>query len=136
VFVVWMGQFFVDEPLLRSLMATLRAVFLHVEAYDPRPGGSLLFVAADKPVRMADTAARAIAQAPDVWAAQGVLAAEDVLASRVQDEVGVAKLAEGAPVNTDGRNLLQTRSPRILKRGISRNRPRSTACRRRITPAR
>jgi spermidine synthase len=118
VFVVWMGQFFVDEPLLRSLMATLRSVFPHVEVYDPRPGGSLLFVAADKPLRMAETAGRAIAQAPAVWAAQGVFSADDVLASRVQDETGVAKLAEGAPLNTDGRNLLQTRSPRILQSAL------------------
>jgi spermidine synthase len=118
VFVVWMGEFFVDEPLLRSLLATLRAVFPHVEVYDPQPGGSLLFVAAERPWRMAETAARAIAAAPDTWAAQGVLASEDVLAIRVQDEDGVAKVAEGSPLNTDGHNLLQTRSPGILKRPL------------------
>lgn len=118
VFVLWMGQLFVDDPLLRSLLATLRAVFPHVEVYDPRPGGSLLFVAAGRPLRMAETAGRAIAGAPAAWAAQGVLGTEDVLATLVQDEAGVAKVAEGAAVNTDRHNLLQTRSPRILGRPL------------------
>lgn len=118
VFVLWMGQLFVDEPLLRSLLATLRAVFPHVEVYDPRPGGSLLFVSAVRPLRMEESAARAIAAAPSQWAAQGVVSAEDVLAARVQDEDGVARVAEGAPVNTDRRNLLQTRSPRILRSAL------------------
>lgn len=114
VFVLWMGQAFVDEPLLRSLLATLRSVYPHVEVYDPRPGGSLLFVSATRPLRMEETAGRAIAAAPATWAAQGVMTTVDVLAARVADEEGVARVAEGAPVNTDRRNLLQTRSPRIL----------------------
>lgn len=114
VFVLWMGQLFVDEPLLRSLLASLRAVFPHVEAYDPRPGGSLLFVSSTRPLRMEQSAARAIAEAPALWAAQGISSAEDLLAARVQDEDGVARVAAGAPVNTDRYNLLQTRSPRIL----------------------
>jgi spermidine synthase len=118
VFVLWMGQAFVDEPLLRSLLATLRAVFPYVEVYDPRPGGSLLFVSAPRPLRMAETAGRAIAAAPDAWSAQGVFGPEDVLAARVQDVPGVARVAEGAPVNTDRYNLLQTGSPRVLARAL------------------
>jgi spermidine synthase len=118
VFVLWMGQMFVDEPLLRSLLATLRSVFPHVEVYDPRPGGSLLFTSAMRPLRTAEASARAIAGAPAIWAAQGVLAPEDLLAARVQDEEGVARVAEGAPVNTDRYNLLQTRSPRILRNAL------------------
>lgn len=115
VCVVWMGQSFVDEPLLRTLLATLHSVFPHVEVYDPRPGGSLLFVAAMRPLRTAETAARAIQHAPDVWAAQGVLVPEDLVSARVLDEDGVVRVAEGAPVNTDQHNLLQTRSPRLLR---------------------
>jgi spermidine synthase len=114
VFVLWMGQAFVDEHLLRSLLATLRSVFPHVEAYDPRPGGSLLFLSAMSPLRTAEHAPRAIAAEPGLWAAQGVLGGPDLLAARVQDEDGVARVSDGAPVNTDGDNLLQTRSPRIL----------------------
>jgi spermidine synthase len=118
VFVLWMGQLFVDEPLLRSLLATLRAEFAHVEVYDPRPGGSLLFVSSASPLRTAETAGRAIAAAPALWAEQGIQDGEDLLAARVQDEAGVARVAEGAPVNTDRHNLLQTRSPLILKRAL------------------
>ena len=118
VFVAWMGQQFVDEPLLRSLLATLRSVFPHVEVYDPRPGGSLLCVAATRPLRTAEASARAIAAAPEAWAAQGVLEPEDVLAARIQDDEGVARVAEGAPISTDRHNLLQTRSPRILDKAL------------------
>lgn len=118
VFVLWMGQQFVDEPLLRSLLSTLSAVFPHVEVYDPRPGGSFLFLAAQRPLRVHESAARAIAAAPGMWAGQGITSVEDVMAARVQDEAGVRKVAEGAPVNTDQRNLLQARSPRILDRPL------------------
>ena len=114
VFVLWMGQPFVDEALLRTLLATLRSVFPHVEAYDPRPGGSLLFLSARRPLRIAETAGRAISAAPGVWAEQGVLSPHDVVSARVQDEAGVVRVAEGARINTDGHNVLQTRSPRIL----------------------
>ena len=114
VFVLWMGQPFVDEALLRTLLATLRSVFPHVEAYDPRPGGSLLFLSARRPLRIAETAGRAISAAPGVWAEQGVLSPHDVVSARVQDEAGVLQVAEGARINTDGHNVLQTRSPRIL----------------------
>ena len=119
VFVVWMGQHFVDEPLLRSLLATLRAVFPHVEVYDPRPGGSLLFLAGTRPLRVAETAPRALAAAPEAWAAQGVLTPEDLLSARVQDEDGVGRVSEGAPVNSDRHNILQTRSPRVLANALA-----------------
>jgi spermidine synthase len=119
VFVLWMGQAFVDEPLLRSLLATLRSVFPHVEVYDPRPGGSLLFVSALRPLGLAEAGARAIAAEPQAWAAQGVLGPQDFLAARVQDEEGVRRVAEGAPVNTDRYNLLQTGSPLILKNALN-----------------
>jgi spermidine synthase len=118
VLVQWMGQQFVDEPLLRSLLATLRSVFPHVEVYAPHPGGSLLFVASRRPLALRETASRAIDAAPEVWAAQGVFGVLDLMVARVQDEDGVAKVAAGAPVNTDQRNRLQTRSPRILARPL------------------
>ena len=47
-----------------------------------------------------------------------MLEPEDVLAARVQDEEGVARVAEGAPISTDRHNLLQTRSPRILDKAL------------------
>jgi spermidine synthase len=114
VLVQWMGQMFVDESLLRTLLATLVSVFPHVEVYEPYPGGSLLFLASKQPLAVAETAPRAIGATPAVWAAQGVFGAADLLVARVQDEDGVRRVAAGAPVNTDQWNLMQTRAPRIL----------------------
>ena len=113
VFVQWMGTDFVDEPLLRTLLATLAAVFPHVEVYDPYPGMSLLFLASQRPLAVVATSAQAIAAAPGAWARVGVFGPEDLLVARVQDGEGVARLAAGAPLNTDPWNLLQTRSPRL-----------------------
>src|SRR5262249_7972372 len=62
----------------------------------------------------ADTAPRAIEAAPAPWAAQGVFGLADLLVARVQDDDGVARIAAGAPLNTDQLNLLQVRSPLIL----------------------
>jgi spermidine synthase len=93
VLVQWMGQQFVDEPLLRSLLATVSSVFPHVEVYEPSPGGSLLLLASKRPLRIVDTAPRAIRSAPELWAAQGVFGVEDVLAARVQDEEGASPRA-------------------------------------------
>src|SRR6185295_20356843 len=52
VFVQWMGLQFVDEALLRSLIATLAATFSHVELYQPPPGGPILLLASDTPLEV------------------------------------------------------------------------------------
>ena len=46
VLLQWMGLSFVDEPLLRTLVATLLEVFPHVMAYRPVAGG-MLFLAGE-----------------------------------------------------------------------------------------
>lgn len=115
VFVQWIGLNFVDEALLRSLLGTLLDVFPHVEVYSPPPGGGLLFLAGLEPLAVDEAAGRGLAAAAGSWRDVGVLAAEDVLAARVLDRPGARALAAGAPLTTDSRNLLQTRSPRILR---------------------
>jgi predicted membrane-bound spermidine synthase len=114
VLVQWMGQQFVDEPLLRTLLATLESVFPEVEVYEPPSGGSLLLLASRHPLDLEATAGRAIASDPAIWAAQGVRGVDDLLVARVQDQAGVARIAAGAPLNTDQRNRLMTESPRVL----------------------
>jgi spermidine synthase len=114
VFVQWMGFAFVDEPLFRTLVATLRSAFPHVEVYQPPTTGAALLVASQQPFDLAATAPRGIQAAASTWSTLGVLLPEDIVAARVLDADGAARLAEGAPLNTDRRNLLQTRSPRIL----------------------
>lgn len=119
VFVQWMAFAFVDEPLFRTLIATLRGAFPHVEVYQPPTTGAALLVASQEPFEVAATAPQGLERAAEAWASLGVLVPEDILAARVLDGGGCARLAEGSPVNSDRRNLLQTRSPRILARPLT-----------------
>ncbi len=114
VFVQWIGLRFVDEMLVRSLLATLLDVFPHVEAYMPPPGGGLLFLAGLEPLAVEEAVESGLAAGGEQWRGLGVLTPEDVLAARVLDRQGARRLAAGAALTTDSRNLLQTRSPRIL----------------------
>jgi hypothetical protein len=109
-----MGFAFVDEALLRTLVATLRTVFPFVEVYQPPTTGAVLLAASQEPFDLAATAPRGVRVAAEEWASLGVLVGEDVLAARVLDADGSRGMAEGATLNTDRRNVLQTRSPRIL----------------------
>ncbi len=112
VFVQWMGLPFVDEVLLRSLVATAAEVFPHVELY--RTQGAFLVLASAAPLDVAATAGRALDDEPRLWARLGVLCPEDVLATRMIDSAGARHFAaEGRP-STDFLNLFRTRSPKIL----------------------
>jgi spermidine synthase len=119
VFVQWIGFAFVDEALFRTLLATLRTVFPHVEVYQPPMTGAALLVASKWPFDVAATAPEGIAAAAGPWASLGVLRPEDLLAARVLDSDGSASLAEGAAVTTDRMNLFQTRAPRVLARPLT-----------------
>ncbi|MGH0031857.1 MAG: fused MFS/spermidine synthase [Myxococcota bacterium] len=112
VFVQWIGLAFVDEGLMRGLIATLRESFPHVHVYLPVPGG-VLFAASMQPFDIARSAAQAVRDAPLHLARTGVLSAEDVAAALVLDEAGCAALAEGARPITDDHNYLATGSARI-----------------------
>ena len=114
IFVQWIGLDFVDVALLRSLVATLRSVFPFVECYRPHPGGAVLFVASDRELADLATARRAIARDAAAWSDVGVLSAEDLALARILDDNGSRRFAAGAEPTRDLRNLLQTRSPRIL----------------------
>ncbi len=113
VFVQWMGMPFVDEILLRSLVATAGETFPHVELYQIQ--GSFLVLASAAPLDVATTAARAIEAEPRLWARIGVLTPEDVLAARVLDTGGARRFAETGRPSTDFLNLFRTRSPKILE---------------------
>lgn len=117
VFVQWIGLMFVDGPLLRSLLATLSEVFQHVEVYNPR-GSGILFLASDTPFDILNSAARALAAAPQDFEGLNVYHPEDVLARILLDETGVRELGRGAALNRDDHNIMQTRSPRILDRPL------------------
>lgn len=118
VFVQWIGSTFVDEALLRTLVATLADVFPQVRVYQPEGSFGILFLASRSPLPVEAAAPRAIAQAPDHFAEQALFGAEDVAASLVLDDAGARRLASGAPLSHDHYNLLQTLSPRILGNGL------------------
>ncbi len=115
VFVQWMGLQFVDESLLRSLIATLLDVFPHVRLYQPEPG-AFLFVSSTEPLELERQVEAVVVRDPETFARSGVRVAEDLAAALVLDEAGARKLAEGAPLVTDDDNRFATDSPRVLGR--------------------
>lgn len=112
VFVQWIGIRFLDEALLRSVLAALLEAFPHVELFLPRPYG-LLFVASEQPIDVPGAAREVLANSPEDAARLGLLLPEQMMAAWALDERGVRALAEGAPPNTDDHNLLAARSSRL-----------------------
>jgi spermidine synthase len=110
----WMSQAFVDEELLRALLASLLEVFPHVSVYQPTPGAMLL-LASDRPLDMAGHSAEAIRRAPADFAALGVLAPEGAVATLVLDDEGARRFAAGSPLVSDDRNLMEMRSSSIAR---------------------
>jgi spermidine synthase len=113
-FAQWMGLGFADEPLLRTLVATLLEVFPHVRVYQPASGG-VLFLGSLQPLGTRADALRAIGSAPSDYARLGIVLPDDVTLTAVLDERGARNFAAGAPLNTDDRNLLQMRSPAVAR---------------------
>jgi spermidine synthase len=107
-FVQWIELNYVDEPLFRSLVATLLDVFPNVRVYRPVYRSGVLFVASDAPLPIEETAARAIAASRDTFGSAGVQAPEDVAAAIALDEEGSRRFAAGYPPSTDDRNLFQS----------------------------
>lgn len=107
VFVQWIGRSFVDEPLLRGLLATLGDVFPYVELFQP-VDQALLFVASREPLEMIEHSRRAIAAAPEIFGRVGIHRVEDVAAVQSLDVDGTRALARGAVRITDDHNLLAT----------------------------
>lgn len=106
LFVQWMNVDFLDEPLLRSLVATLGAVFPHVRLYRPS-SPTLLFLASDEPIEPerhpAGTRA-VIAAAPDLYGRLGLDVVEDLVVALAMDDAGCRAFAAGAPLITDDDN--------------------------------
>lgn len=112
VFVQWIGLSFVDEELLRSLVATLLDVFPHVGLFRPDPG-AVLFAASDSSIDPTLTAARALERAPSDFSRFGVRVPEDVAVGWALDTDGARNFSAEASLITDDRNLLATRSAAI-----------------------
>lgn len=120
VFVQWIGMPFLDEALLRSLVATLRDVFPEIAAYRPPGSAELLFVASAAPLGLPSAEQIGLA-GPDLGAI-GIAVPEDLAAALVLDPAGARELAAGAPLNTDGHNRLEAGCYRALRRGLEHGR--------------
>ncbi len=121
LFAQWMNVDFVDESLLRSLVATLNAVFPHLRVYRPAPP-TLLFLASDSaiaPERQINATRAAFAAAPAHYASLGLNGVEDLLAMLVLDDHGAREFAGDAAVITDDRNRFATASVYDFGRNLS-----------------
>ena len=109
VFVQWIGVSFVDEPLLRSIVATLLEVFPEVAVFRP-VAGSVLFAASSVKIDPVMTAELALAASPSDYSRQSLPQVEDLIAGWSLDLEGARRFSAGADINTDDRNQLATRS--------------------------
>jgi spermidine synthase len=121
VFVQWMNVIFMDEDLLRSLTATLLAVFPEVRVYRPDPN-TVVFLASDQPLELEEQLARTglpIRNAPLHYARFGINNTEDLVAALVLDADGARRLAAGSPLITDDDNRIATSSVYEKGRGMT-----------------
>lgn len=112
VFVQWIGLAFIDETLLRSILATLLDVFPNVHLYRAEPAG-LLFAASDAPFDPLVSGPRLLAEAPSELAAIGIETINDIATAWALDTAGVHMIANGAGLNTDDDNQLASRGSRL-----------------------
>ncbi len=114
VFVQWIGIAFVDEALLRSIVATLLEVFPEVAVFRP-VAGSVLFAASDRHIDPIESSAIALAASPSDYSRYGLRRAEDLIAGWSLDREGAQRFSATADSNTDDRNQLATRSAGLGK---------------------
>ncbi len=115
----WMGLPFLDEGLLRSLLATLHDVFDHVRVYRPY-AASVVLLASRQPFDLEAAAPRALAADGPGFTRLGMGCIADLEPALLLDEAGAAALAQGARPFTDNRNDLAMRSPVLLRGGGER----------------
>ncbi len=121
VFVQWMNVTFLDEPLLRSLTATLVAAFGEVRLYRP-DADTLLFLASAKPLNVEAeliASGHPLSDAPAHYSRQGINNAEDLVVALAVDADGARALAAGAPLITDDKNRMATESFYDSGRGLA-----------------
>ncbi len=112
VFVQWMNVIFMDEDLLRSLTATLLAVFPEVRVYRPDPN-TMVFLASAAPLDLEKqllATGMPVRGAPLHYARFGINNAEDLVTALMLDTQGARELSRGAPLITDDENRIATSS--------------------------
>ncbi len=105
VFVQWIGVQFLDEELLRSLLATLLDVFPQLEVFRPLPP-VLIFVASEAPLDTLANSARALERSRAELLARGIRGPEDVAAALALTTEEARQIAGDALPNRDDHNRL------------------------------
>ncbi len=114
VFLQWIGVSFIDDELLRSLVATLTDVFPQLEVYVPQGSAAVLFLGAKTRLQLVANGEAGLALAPTLWPNLGVDQPLDFAVARWLDDRGARAFGGNAPRVTDGHNWLKTRAPQIL----------------------
>ena len=119
VYLQWMNTQFVDEDLLRSLCATMLAVFDHVRVYQWDPV-VLFFLGSSDPLDLEvdiATTGRPLADDREHYLEMGVGSVEDVVVALAMDHDNVVRFAGDARPITDNVNQMATRSARAMDNG-------------------
>lgn len=106
VFVQWMNTRFLDEQLLRSLVATMKSVYTYLRVYRPDPA-TLLFLASDSPIAPEtdiQASSRLLALSPGLFGRLGLNTVEDLVVSLALDDPGATAFARDGEVITDDDN--------------------------------
>lgn len=119
VYLQWMNTQFVDEALLKSLCATMLAVFDHVRVYQWDPE-VLFFLGSSAPldleVAIAKTG-RPFSDNPVHYREMGVGSVEDVVVALAMDHDNVVRFVGDARPITDDFNQMATQSARAMDNG-------------------
>jgi spermidine synthase len=117
----WMGAEFLDPQLLRSLLATLHAVFPEVRLYRVTPT-ALLLLASDLPLdteRHPERIRAVLDGARLHYARLGLALPENLVTALALDTSGVTRFAGAAPLISDDDNRLAMAGLQERGRGLS-----------------
>ncbi|QGZ93410.1 Spermidine synthase [Terricaulis silvestris] len=112
VFVQWIGTDYLDETLLRAIVATASSVFAHVRVYRPSERTILLM---GSQASIDPEAGWTATTSSSAFRAAGMLAREDVASALVLDSNAARAFAAGQRPVTDDHNLFATSD--VLERG-------------------
>jgi spermidine synthase len=117
IFVQWIGIAFVDEALLKSIIATLLDVYENVSVFRP-VSGSFLFAASNGELDPVKTSQLALDATLSDFSRFGLSHPEDLMAGWNLDSGAARRFSAGAHINTDDRNHLATRSAGLQGRSL------------------
>ncbi len=110
IFVQWLGTRFANIELLQSVVATLHEHFEYVHVYS-----GFLFAASNEPLPIAPDFDRLRTLDPGLSARTGLYEAEDFVVYLRLDSKASRTFSNNAEITTDNRNLLQMRSPHLVR---------------------